>query len=62
MNAGQIAGALWTLAAWFLILSFVVLPLSIAAWKRREKKRAADTEETLQTLGFDTSGEHIYDA
>lgn len=38
MNAGQIAGFLWDLAAWFLILSLVVLPLSYAAWKRREAR------------------------
>lgn len=62
MNAGQIAGFIWDLAAWFFILSLVVLPLSYAAWKKREARRAAETEETLQSLGFDTTNSHIWDA
>jgi hypothetical protein len=62
MNAGQVAGFLWDLAAWFFILSLVVLPLSYAAWRKREARRAAGTEETLQSLGFDTSHQHEMDA
>lgn len=62
MNPGQILSFLWTAAALFFLISFVALPISLAMWRKREKRRAADTEATLKTLGFDRSNAHIWDA
>lgn len=62
MNAGQILGFLWTVAALFFLISFVALPVLLAYWRKRERRRAAQTEATLKSLGFDRSNTHIWDA
>jgi hypothetical protein len=62
VNGGQLIGFVWDLCVWFFVLSVLVLPVVMTYWRHNEKKRAEQTEKTLQSLGFDTSGEHIYDA
>lgn len=59
---GRVVEFLWMLTFWFFVISVFLFPISLAYWHHNEKQRAKDTEETLKTLGFDTSGEHIYDA
>ena len=62
MNAGNIAAVLWDAAVWFFLLSVFVFPVSLAMWKAREKQRAEETEETLESLGFDHSHRFEQDA
>lgn len=59
---GRIAEFLWLLAFIFFILSVFIFPITFAYWRANERKRAEDTEKALQSLGFDTSNSHIYDA
>lgn len=62
MNAGRVMQFLWTLAFWWFVLSVFVLPVVFTYWRHNEKRRAAETEKTLESLGYDTSGAHYEDA
>lgn len=62
MNAGQIIGFLWTVAAIFFLISVFAFPICLAYWRKREREDAAKTEATLKRLGFDHSNAHIWDA
>lgn len=62
MNAGQIAGLLWTVAFWFIVVSFLVVPVLFAYWRNHEKRDAERTEEILKATRFDRSGAHEMDA
>lgn len=59
---GHAAAYAFDVAAWFFIISFVVLPVLLAMWRKREKQRAADTEATLKSLGFDHTHRFEQDA
>lgn len=62
MNPGQIVGFVWTLLVWFFIVSVFVFPITLSYWRHNERLRAEQTEKTLESLGYDTSGNYIYDA
>lgn len=62
MNPGQVVGLIWTVLVWFFILSVFVFPITLSYWRANERRRAEETEKVLKSCGFDTSGEHIYDA
>lgn len=59
---GQLASFLWTTAAVFFLISWFAAPVLLAYWKAREKRRAADTEDALKSLGFDHSHRWEQDA
>lgn len=62
MNPGQVASFLWTVAALFFLISFIALPICLASWRRRERRRAEQTEATLKSLGFDHTHRFEQDA
>lgn len=62
MNAGRVLEFLWMWAFWTFIIAVFVIPIVLSHWYANERKRAEDTEEALQSLGFDTSHEHEWDA
>lgn len=46
----------------FLFLAAVVGSIALARWRQREREDAAATEKVMDSLGFDHTNSHIYDA
>lgn len=59
---GRALEFLWMLAFWFFIVGVFLVPLAMSYWRHNEKQRAEQTEKTLESLGFDTTNSHIWDA
>lgn len=62
MNLGQIVGYLWTLLAFFFLLSVFLFPISLAYWRHREKAEQSATEAALRRCKADTTGNYRWDA
>lgn len=62
LNLGRVLEFAYFVAFLFFILSVFVFPISLAYWRAREKQRAAETEATLKSLGFDHTHRFEQDA
>lgn len=62
MNAGRVLEFLWMLAFWAFVVGVFVIPVAMSYWRHNERLRAEQTEETLESLGFDTSHQYEQDA